>query len=118
MTLGYTHKVIKDKQDKGQYLSKEEEAYLNMEAANAAEMFIAKHKSRGAQFIVAALRQATELAGQLRDEELRKSGREPQSRESQPLERAPDMSESNNDPGNVFGSIYGAGDGIPPSHAL
>lgn len=106
MALGYTQKVINDKQDKGQYLSKEEEAYLNMEAANAAEMFVSRHKSKGAQFIVAALRQATELAGQLRDEELRKSGREPQSRESQPLERAPDP-EVNNDPGNVFGSIYG-----------
>lgn len=106
--LGYSNQVIKEKQDKGQYLSKEEEAYLDMEAAQAAAQIIGVNKRKGSDFVLRVLRKAAELADEVRNEELRKQGKQPPSREPQSLERAPDP-EVNNDPLNIFGSIYGQG---------
>lgn len=99
MALGYSNKVIKDKQDKGHYLSDAEKAYIDMEAQQAAEQFVERNKRKGSAFLVAALRKAGELAQKVADEEQRKQGKPPQDRS--------DDDGRNNDPGNIFGSIYG-----------
>lgn len=105
MKLGYTNQTIKDKQDRGQYLSKEEQDYLDLEALQAAEQFVMRHGKKGAHFMQAAAGNISKLADQLRDKELTKQGKQPP-REPHSPERAPDY-EENKDPMNVFGSIYG-----------
>lgn len=74
--LGYTSQKLKDKMDAGQFLSKEEHALIDMETLQAAEQFALRHKNRGSAFLLQAAQNAAKIADQMRNEDLRKQGRE------------------------------------------
>lgn len=73
--IGYTPQVIKDKTDKGHFLSKAEQNYLEMEAQQAAEQFVARHRNKGSDFIKLALSKAAGVVQQVRNAELEKQGK-------------------------------------------
>lgn len=106
--LGYTSQKIKDKMDAGQFLSKEEQALIDMETLQAAEQFALRHKNRGSAFLLQAAQNAAKIADQMRSDELRKQGKEPP-RSPQTMDEL-DAALSKPVEGLFGGDIYGRGE--------
>src|SRR5262245_30019447 len=69
MGIGFTNQRLKDKIDKGQYLSDTEKAYLKMEAKNAVNGVAGKYRGRGSHFVKLMAEVFHEEAQAIADEE-------------------------------------------------
>lgn len=105
----YTYELIKQKLDKGQFLSKAESDYLDLEARQALDNVVARHGSKGGSFLVALAAKLQAEGNERQAKDRQKAGYQPpQQQEPQltPVQRELASQRPENSYEKLFGGDY------------
>lgn len=106
----YTFNQIKQKLDKGQFLSKAESDYLDLEARQALDNVVARHGSKGGSFLVALAAKLQAEGNERQAKDRQKAGYQPPQQQQEPqltpLQRELANQRPENSSDKLFGGDY------------